>query len=324
MSKHFFLNFGGPGGLWASDTESQTSDLDVACRENYGSPTRSEVYKVGGLTAKVYTYGIHRALRVDLPDDPDAQTRATYYKLRDQVIDIIRKDYKLLKFNCVTAVATVLNILDPRMTSKDMVLPWSLDKNLGDYRRYSVGYDKKTTPALFIEKYQELVHKESFSLFRRKNWADKKVQSTEDIILHVYGKNGNSGERTKSSLMELGWVKDENGILLPTEKAPVDFKEGLIKYNQDWVKVLALKSAYIKEAGFFSKNARDFFKDNPNYETALKRIADQAIKNPKGASSKVFSHVQSQTLQELKQVSRELRGQEEGLPGEIGHIAKPQ
>ncbi|KTD75306.1 hypothetical protein [Legionella waltersii] len=291
---HFFLNYGGPGGHWTSEDSRLTSQLDRSCRQTYGMPNRKVQYVVKGITVTVYTYGIHRALSLDLPKRASSESIDAFKKAKKVGEQICTTEYTFLGNNCVTAVANVLNTLDSRITPRDMVLPWNLDKNIKKYGKY---YPEKTVAGDFIAKYTEIANREFFSFVRKRHWTEKTINSNQDIIDHAYGKTSGTGERTKSTLIELGWVKeDTNHVLRPTNKAPHEFKVGLEEFNLQHEKMLNLKRLYKTEAGFFSRNARDFFKDNPDYDTALNRIRQQAIKNPNGASSKVLQTIRNTTI----------------------------
>jgi hypothetical protein len=289
--KHFFLNYGGPGGKWVSDTLDVTNYLDAVCRNSYGRPVRYVKYTIKGVEVTVCTYGIHRALRLDVPDGASQETINAFMEARKIGRGFCSTAYVLLGNNCVTAVAKALNSLDNRITPWDMILPWNLDKNLKKYGKY---YPKNTIFGYFIDKYTEIADREFFSFMRARHWEEKTINSNRDIIAHAYGKTEGTGERTKSILIELGWVKeDKHHVLRPTEQAPAEFKIGLEEFNRDHEKMLRLKNLYKTEAGFFSLNARNFFKDNPDYETALDRIKQQALKNPTGASANVLKIVNS-------------------------------
>lgn len=296
MSMHFFLNYGGPGGQWASDDLNKTNQLDSICRNTYVIPIRKVQFNVKGIDVTICTYGVHRALRLDVPEGASRETIDAFEKAKKAGLHIIRTKYVLLDNNCVTAVAKVLNNLDSRMTSEDVIWPWNLDENVKKYGNY---YPENTVANSFMIKYTEIADREFFSYMRTRHWTEKTITSNQDIIAHAYGKTGGTGERTKSTLIELGWVtEDEKHILRPTNKAPIEFKAGLKTFNRDYEKMLHLKNLYKNEASFFSRNTRDFFKDNPNYETALQRVKQQAIKNPTGASAKVITVLNKEQLKD--------------------------
>lgn len=290
---HFFLNYGGPGGKWFSDKQQAMRDLDDACKKTYGWPIRRASYVIHGLKITVHTYGLHRALSLEVPKGASPETTIMFEKAKIQAQFLCTKEYALLRNNCVSAVAAVLNELDNNTVPPDIVFPWSLDAWL---KQYCGHYATNKMTNDFIGKYQEKINNESFSFFRKRHWLTTQISSAEDIILHAYGKTGGTGERTKSTLLELGWVsEDTTHLLIPTPKAPLDFQKGLTAYNQDYKNVCKLKKLYRQEAGFFSYHAYAFFKDQPDYATALDRLKEQAVKNPKGASASVLRRLNNST-----------------------------
>ena len=282
-----FLNYGGPGGSWISQDEKIIQQLDQECKNFYGSPIRKVSYEIKGITVTVCTYGIHRSLHLEIPKNASEETKKLFDLAFNEGRIFCSKEYHLLSNNCVTAVAKILNILDNKITPANVVYPWSLDANI---KKYCGNYDANIMASQFIAQYQSKVHQEFFSFIRKRHWTKERIKTTEDIILHSYGKTGGTGERTKSTLLKLGWVtEDKNHVLRPTNKAPLEFKAGLEKYNNDYDKVLKLKNLYKHNAGIFSRHAHVFFKDKPDYATALGRLKKQALKNPSGASAKVLS-----------------------------------
>lgn len=286
MGKSYYLNYGGPGGLWGSENPEDIEFLDNECRKHYGMPIRKVRYMIQGINVTICTYGIHRALRLDIPDNASKETVNMFEDLKDLAEEIIEDDYELLNNNCVTSVARVLNYLVPNILPKKLIWPWSLDKNI---KKNCKNYLPNTDTSNFINKYTEISDRHFFSFSKGYDWDDNQP-SNRDIIKNAYGKRK---ERTKSALIELGWVtEDTNHILHPTDASPLEFKRDLAEFNLDHEKVVMLKNLYKSEAGFFSRNVRNFFKDNPNYETALKRVIAQARKNPQGAAFKVLKSLQ--------------------------------
>jgi hypothetical protein len=285
----FFLNYGGPGGKWSSFTDSDIRNLQQACQNFYGMPHREIHYQIHGVTVSVMTYGIHRALLLEIPRDA-SQAILNHFKLACiKAEHICQENYSVLNRNCVTAVAQTLHQLDSKITEENVVWPWTLDANLKKYYEYY--YPESSMQGQFIAKYNEIAGREYFSLGKERHW-EKNIDSPDDIIQQAYSKNTGTGERTKSSLIELGWVaEDENKILRPTDKAPLEFRKNLEAFNQDFEKMLNLKELYTKHANVLSLNAMHFFKDNPSYDTAISRLTEQAKNNPKGASAKVLETI---------------------------------
>lgn len=87
---------------------------------------------------------------------------------------------------------------------------------------------------------------------------------------------------------------------------------GLNHYNDDFAKVQRLQQLYKQEASFFSMNKHHFFEDNPDLQTAIKRLEDQTRRNPGGASEKALALFRREEngltkQQEFKQRLRESR-----------------
>lgn len=220
-------------------------------------------------------------------------------------------EYHLLANNCVTATSRILNCLDSKIIPRDMVVPWNFDAQL---KKYCGSYAQESAIGQFVSAYQKDVHNQSFARFRTNHWTNHRIVSEADIIKHSY----DGGERTKSTLIKMGWVvEDQNKILRAGPAAPRVFATGLEEYNRDYEKVQDLKKLYKENAGPFSRHAREFFKDNPDYETALGRIKAQAAINPDGASAKVMKIVTSSMQKDMRaelRVGRESRAPEIAEP----------
>lgn len=286
MPNQFFLNYGSPEEAWMTLDESRIFFIDKNCKEIYGEPIRYIQLKIKDVNVIICTYGIHRGLILFIPDDASNETKSAFDQAKNISFEIVSTEYNILTNNCVTAVAKVLHALDPRTTSPHVIWPWTLDSNIKKYGKY---YPEHTVAGQFMTKYHQISKRECFSFLRTRHWEKSIIDSNQDIISHAYGKTGGTGERTKSTLLQLGWViEDKQHMLRPTDKSPKDFKEGLESFNQDYENMLHVKQLYLSQASILSKNARIIFKDNPDYETALARINEQAQKNPKGASAKVL------------------------------------
>jgi hypothetical protein len=306
----FFLNYGGPDNELTSNPE-RIAALDKACQREYTGAVRSVTSMVKGVQLTVHTYGIHRALTCEIPNDATPAVRARYeLALYTAERDILRP-YDLVRHNCVTSVATILNGLDSGLTSANVVSPWTLDANL---KEYCGDYEENSAAALFINEYQKTMRQERFSLLRIRTWTDERIESVTDIIKHSYGRGKEgSGERTKSTLIKLGWVtEDKKGTLIPSFNAPAEFSDGLNAYNEDFARVQHLKSLYKKEASVFSFNKNHFFDDNPDYQTALARLEAQERRHPHGASAKVLKIIAAEAVvnpphEKFRQRERETR-----------------
>lgn len=293
MAMHYFLNFGGPGS-WTAFDEDSANHLNKLCQYYYSQPNRYIQFNINGITATICTYSIHRALILHVPDGASDATLQAFDNAKIAAATIMSQDYNILSNNCVTAVASALHAIDPRITPANVILPWTLDLNLKNYGQY---YPENSVAGSFIAQYSTISKRELFSFLRTRHWEKNIIQSEQDIIKHAYGKTGGSGERTKSTLLQLGWViEDKHRILRPTKKAPEEFKLGLEAFNLDYENMLNLKRLYRSQASLLSINAKFIFKDNPDYETALSRLHFQAAKNPKSVSAKVLKILEHNQL----------------------------
>ncbi|HRD70041.1 MAG TPA: hypothetical protein PK657_07840 [Legionella sp.] len=227
---HFFLNYGGPGGYWLSDNNTGlTHKLQSSCKSYYGPPYTCQTISAHGLSIIVYSYGIHRALKVSIEPNPTDETISLFEEARTQAQNFCDKNYAFLKNNCVTAVGMILNSIDPNFCTANMIIPASFDQQI---KKYCGSYNSGTWVDLFVQQYQNKVHSEPFSFFRKVSWAEKRINSATDIFSHAYGHNGLSGKRTKSILLKLNWITvEKDGELKPTSMAPEDFSKALLEFN---------------------------------------------------------------------------------------------
>lgn len=264
----FFLNYGGPGDYWFASNAQRISALDEACRNHYGPPHRTEEFSIHGLQIKVLTYGYHRALQVELPPNADAASKRLYQILREEAHAFCDKEYAILTNNCVTSVAHILHRLDPLLSPKYLVLPWTLDSAL---KKSPVLHIPPSFMQPFFEVYDKKDQSNYFNFVSQRTKL-RSLKSVQDVIVNAYHGEHRERERTKSSLLELQWVtEDKNGILHPTAKAPVDFSIGLQQFNHDYQAVLELKSfAELQEIS--QDKLEPIFQDNPDYATACERL----------------------------------------------------
>lgn len=268
MPIRFYLNYGGPGGAWFVSENDEVPQKDVsserktikslrdAINEEYGPPHRKKEMIIDGISITVFTDGVHRSLLLELFPNADQRTKRKYVQAVTQAINFCNEDYSMLSHNCVKAVATVLHDFNKDITPNTVSMPWTFDNNLA---KYCGQYEKNTTTGLFIDKYQTLVHQQKFDLFRKRHWTTHTINSINDIIKHAYGKTGGTGERTKSALLDLGWViEDRNRLLRPTNSTPPDFQSELTQYNEAYEKVENLRRQYRRYAGFFPRMREHF------------------------------------------------------------------
>lgn len=230
MNDFMFLNYGGPGGCWLTQDSLVAASLISECKKFYVGGQKyygTTTYDINGIQATVHSFGIHRALTLELHTSPEPCPEAIelFAKLISACEEFTEKDYRILKNNCVTSVATIMNLLDKNTTPPDVTMPWSLDTHL---QRYCGQYVQDSIEGCFIQKYQELVKREKINapLF-----AKQKIKSVLDIIVAAYSKD--KKEKTKASLLELKWIKEEKGMIVSTESAPEVFREGLCKFNAE-------------------------------------------------------------------------------------------
>ncbi len=226
----FFVNFGGPGGYWLSNTDDLTNTLINACTSYYGGPmwTQQASCMVNGLQATIYSFGIHRALRLELPPDAPQAVQDSFYDTKKLALTLCDKEYKLIHNNCATTVAAVLNSLDKNLTPNHIISPWALDDEFKDYIKRSIK-EKDATLQNFMQRYQQIVNEE-FLFFEKPHWMYHEIQSLTDLIEKSHDKKFE--ERSRATLYELGWIigmNHDNKFVLG-KNAPSDFREGLRKY----------------------------------------------------------------------------------------------
>ncbi len=285
--RSFMLNYGGPGGIWWTSTQDKIPKLDEVCKDCYGPPTRTESFFAHGLEIKVLTYGIHRGLYVELPEDAGFEAEHLYEELSTKARDFCKKGYNLLGNNCVTSVATVLHALDPNITPQHIVFPWTLDAII---KKHQYLQTKEADLRPFFEVYQKKLEQSTYLPFRNTRLKLQEIKSSKEIIMNAHSQDKTQRERTKSSLLELNWViEDNHGMLHPTKNAPPDFSRGLKNFNHETRKVKVLEILYNEE----KKNAasvtkKNIFADNPDYETALIRMQKKGDKLPDHALERIL------------------------------------
>ncbi|CAM3109323.1 Uncharacterised protein [Legionella steigerwaltii] len=142
----FLVNYGGPAPQFSSNSHSFSETLK-ACEKFYQSQAKSTAFTVHGLDVTYYQVGIHRMVKVDLPDQvleemksndsatrkKAIETKKLFDKAKSQASDFNTKDYKLLGNNCVSAVANVLNTIDPSILGGvHKIVPQVLDGNVDE------------------------------------------------------------------------------------------------------------------------------------------------------------------------------------------------
>lgn len=137
----FLVNYGGPAPQLSSIQSSFAKTL-ANCEEFYKSKAQSVSFSRKGLNLTYYQVGIHRMIKVELPEQVNQdlksgdssvrgkaqQTAKRYRDARIAAGNFNTGKYKLLANNCVTAVAHVLNKIDPSILGgKKKVIPPALD-----------------------------------------------------------------------------------------------------------------------------------------------------------------------------------------------------
>lgn len=269
MPKNCFLtNFGGPGDTWHTSDVPTIARIDQECKQYYGPPTRHVTFTIQGLKVQVLTYGVHRALYVELPEKPSQKTINAYRAICAVSAEYNSKDYNILTHNCVTAVTALLHQLDPNLVPQYLVLPWTLDASLKKF----IATENTKVMNPFFEVYEKNYPQKTYFSFISQRSKLRAMKSVSDVIKDAYHGEQIIRERTKSSLLELQWViEDKQGVLHPTPFAPKEFAEGLRQFNYDYRLVTQLKN--IVETHEIKPEIFDsIFQDNPDFSTALERI----------------------------------------------------
>lgn len=170
----FFLNYGGPGGSYLSQDPEKIDALELVCQQEYSGAKRAIGGTVKGISFTVHTYGVHRALTCEIPENASAPVQRLYETLLQSAREEAMTDYNLTGHNCVTSVAKVLNELDPYLTPADMVAPWNLDSNLNEYNQAHL---EDTTAAQFIGAYKLTKRQEALSFMRIRTWDEEQIMS---------------------------------------------------------------------------------------------------------------------------------------------------
>jgi hypothetical protein len=139
-NNQFFLSYGGPGGCWFTEDDVTRKNILMECKKQYAFWGKQRVYewksRIKNIDVIVYKIGVHRAISLKYPTGFEANHKALdryfWAKFLAKQFDTkeAEKKYRLLSYNCVTAVATILNCLDPTIVEKNLSWPWNLDRHL--------------------------------------------------------------------------------------------------------------------------------------------------------------------------------------------------
>jgi|GEM_PF-4845880 hypothetical protein len=140
----FLVNYGGPVNALTS-MQSQFDHILEECKKFYGGTPEAIGFTIKGINVTYYKIGIHRMIKVELPDSVEEdlkssdktirqkakETQQLYTAARVSAGDFNTTGYKLLGNNCVSAVANILNTLDPSILGGEKkIVPQLLDKKV--------------------------------------------------------------------------------------------------------------------------------------------------------------------------------------------------
>lgn len=152
MPSGFLVNYGGPGLSTFSSSSRIFDQILDACKKQYGGKPEATAFTIQGLNLTYYEIGVHRMIKVELPESVSEalkspehnvrqtarKTQALYLKAKARAGDFDTKKYGLVSNNCVSAVANVLNILDPSILGqKNKIVPIFLDEKIKSYTALS-------------------------------------------------------------------------------------------------------------------------------------------------------------------------------------------
>lgn len=167
----FLVNYGGPGPQ-TSSMESSFDSILQQCKQKYHGTPEAIGFTVNGLDVTYYKIGVHRMIKVELPssvqDDlnsPDEHVRSEARKLQRLFIkaqsragDFGTTKYKLTENNCVSAVANVLNIIDPFILGGvKKIVPFLLDSKIESYTSVSSLVHDALNPTPDLESSDEII-----------------------------------------------------------------------------------------------------------------------------------------------------------------------
>ncbi len=242
----FFLNYGGPGGASFTADETEKKELIKACvNKSIGLLNNSFSLTIKGIHVTLYTFCVHKALSLDLPDDASEDTRNFFAHIKKVAVDFCETDYHLASHNCVTAVATILNQLDSELCPPDLISPFSLDTHFKRYARYADINDP--TLKTFLLAYQKMIDND-YSFFSSPCWQAHEVRSLNDLIIKAHSPF--LGQRTITTFFKLGWIvgRNQHHQFLIGKTAPEAFRQALETYYKVQVdkklQMNALTAAY--------------------------------------------------------------------------------
>ncbi|STY31214.1 Uncharacterised protein [Legionella wadsworthii] len=208
----FLVNYGGPSSQLSTNKNSFQGIL-TECEKFYHAQVKSTAFSVHGLDVIYYRVGIHRMAKVELPDqvlehmkskDADVrkkaiETKKLFDKVKSSASDFNTKDYKLLGNNCVSAVANVLNTMEPSMLSgAHKIIPQVLDENMDEALKLDAEVDSMIRGTVLPQQ-QNATHK---------NYAHAHVSS--EIWNHVMAPV--SPQHQKDIKQQLHQSKRQNNV----------------------------------------------------------------------------------------------------------------
>lgn len=147
MGKQFTVNYGGPG-VNMTTLPSQYGKVLDSCLKKYSGSSHATKFTLNGIDVTVFGTGIHRGIKVELPDSVEKALKSNNSQHRKEAQDILKRfvkakaqasdfnttDYKLWSNNCVSAVSNVLHNLDPSFEPKQ-TKPWTQDDEVEQHTK---------------------------------------------------------------------------------------------------------------------------------------------------------------------------------------------
>jgi hypothetical protein len=203
----YYVNFGAASegdGLFtrapvptAIDRAQNPERIQAALAENvraYQREGRKNCFTAGAFEVSVYSHREHRSVLVETTDK-EAMDKlrgdilASIYEVKNKKGESLPREYSMLSFNCVTAVAKTINLIQPGIVSDGLVLPTNLDSQVSAYIKLQELEEKDGREALFepldeqtvgsLESYRETQHQEKDLLNRIKQLAEERDSDTE-------------------------------------------------------------------------------------------------------------------------------------------------
>lgn len=118
------VNFGGGGGNGVSACAPVSNPSPTGRQHN-----ETTLY-FNGIRVAIYSAGVHREMTMHLPPNATSEQQKAYDAAVAAASNYGKDAYSLLTHNCVGAVATTLQALDPDLQCGNVRMPWSLDSKV--------------------------------------------------------------------------------------------------------------------------------------------------------------------------------------------------